>query len=158
MKHFQSIELGKRRDTVGLVRRKKEGEGECDLLAFAWMNRERRYFICSGANMSEDLPNIRQRLRQEDEEPNAEPERLTLVIDQPKACELYYACCAMVDRQADLKLERKLVTKDWSKRLNISLLSICIVDTWFAYSGFLESHENQNDLYGYFAEEFVDNT
>ena len=67
--------------------------------------------------MSEGLPNIRQRLRQEDEEPNAEPELLTLVIDQPKSCELYYACCEMVDRhnccrQADLKLERKMVTKD----------------------------------------------
>ena len=72
--------------------------GECDLLAFSWMDRERRYFICSGSNMSESLPNIRQRLRQEDKEPNADPERLTLVIDQPKACELYYACCAMVDR------------------------------------------------------------
>ena len=85
------------------------------------------------------------------------------MIDQPKSCELYYACCAMVDRhnrcrQADLKLERKLVTKDWSKRLNISLLSICIVDTWFAYSGILESHENQNDFYGYLAEELIDNT
>ena len=113
--------------------------------------------------MSEGIPNTRQRLRQEDEEPNAEPERITLVIDQPKVCELYYACCAMVDRhnrcrQADLKLERKLVTKDWSKRLNISLLSICIVDTWFAYSGILESHENQNDFYGYLAEELIDNT
>ena len=73
MKHFQAIELQKRGDRVGLVRRKKDGEGECDLLAFAWMDRERRYFICSGSNMSEGLPNIRQRLRQEDEEPNAEP-------------------------------------------------------------------------------------
>ena len=35
MKHFQSIELEKRGDRVGLVRRKKEGEEECDLLAFA---------------------------------------------------------------------------------------------------------------------------
>jgi len=56
---------------------------------------------------SECLPNIRQRLYQEDEEPNSEPELLTLVIDQPKACELYYACYVMVDRynrcrQADL--------------------------------------------------------
>ena len=43
--HLQSIELQKRGDRVGLVRRKKEGEGDCDLLAFAWMNIERRYFI-----------------------------------------------------------------------------------------------------------------
>ena len=86
LKHFQSIELEKKGDRVGLVRRKKEGEGECALLAFAWMDRERRYFICSGSNMSEGEPNIRQRLRQEDEEPNAEPEHVKLVIDQPKVC------------------------------------------------------------------------
>ena len=110
MKHFQAIELQKRGDRVGLVRRKKDGEGECDLLAFTWMDRERRYFIYSGSNISEGLPNIRQRLRQEDEEPNTEPELLTLVINQPKVCELYYACCVMVDqhnryRQADLQLK-----------------------------------------------------
>ena len=112
MKHFQSIELEKRGDRAELVRRKKEGEGECDLLAFSWMDRERRYFNCSGSNMSEGEPTIRQRLRQENEESNIEPERLTLVIDQPTACELCYACCAMVDRhnrcrQTDLRLEQK---------------------------------------------------
>ena len=52
------------------------------------MDREQRCFICSGSNMLEDLPNIRQRFRQENEKSNAEPEHLTLVIDQPKACEL----------------------------------------------------------------------
>ena len=30
------------------------------------MDRERRYFICSGSNMSEGLPNIRQRLIKND--------------------------------------------------------------------------------------------
>ena len=35
MTHFQAIELQKRGDRIGLVRRKKEGKGECDLLAFA---------------------------------------------------------------------------------------------------------------------------
>ena len=61
--------------------------------------------------MAEGLPNIRQRLCQEEEETNAESELLTLVIDQPKVCELYYACCTMVDwhnrcRQADIQLEK----------------------------------------------------
>ena len=140
MKNLQSIELEKRGDRVGLVRRKEEGD--CDLLAFAWMDRERRYFICSGSNMSDGEPNIRQKFRQEDEEDNAEPNNITLIIEQPKACELYYSYCAMVDRhnrcrQKDLSLERKLVTKYWSKRINISLLSICVVDTWLAYSGIL---------------------
>ena len=75
------------------------------------MDREWKYFICSDSNMSECLPDIRQKLRQEDEDPNAEPEHLTLVIDQQNACELYYACWAMVNRhnrcrQADLQLEK----------------------------------------------------
>ena len=161
LKHLQSIELEKRGDRVGLIRRKEEGD--CDLLAFAWMDRERRYFICSGSNMSDGEPNIRHRLRQENEEENAEPDNMTLIIDQPKACELYYNCCAMIDRhnrcrQKDLSLERKLVTRDWSKRINISLLSICIVDSWLAYTGITEDKkEKQKDFYGYLAEELIDN-
>ena len=84
--------------------------------------------------MSDGEPNIRQRLRQESEEDNAEHDNMTLIIDQPKAYELYYNCCAMIDRHTNcrqkyLSLERKLVTRDWSERINISLLSICIVDS-----------------------------
>ena len=41
MKHLQSIELQNRGDRVGLVRRKEEGD--CDLLAFSWNDRERKY-------------------------------------------------------------------------------------------------------------------
>ena len=66
------------------------------MLAFAWMDREKKYDISPGWKMSEGLPNIRSKLRQKNEELNAKPEQLTLVIDQPKACELYYACCVMV--------------------------------------------------------------
>ena len=35
-------------------------------------------------------------------------------------------------------MERKMVTQDWAKRINISILSICIVDTWLSYSGIIE--------------------
>ena len=96
MKHIQSIELQKRGDTVGLVRRKEESD--YDLLAFTWIDRERMHFICLGSSMSDGEPNIRRRLRQKSEELNAEPDNITLIIDQPKTCELYYNCCAMVDR------------------------------------------------------------
>ena len=52
-----------------------------------------------------------------------------------------------------------MVTKDWSNIINISLLSFCIVDTWFAYSGILGSnYESQKEFYGYLAEELIDNT
>ena len=71
-----------------LVWRKEKGD--CDLLAFSWTDRERRYFACSGSNTSDGESNKRRRLRQENEEINAEPESFTLVIDQRKVCELYY--------------------------------------------------------------------
>ena len=84
MKYLQAIELQKRGDRVGLVRRKKEGD--CDSLEFSWIDRERRYFICSGSNMSDGEPNVKRRLRQESEEPNAELDSITLIIYQLKAC------------------------------------------------------------------------
>ena len=96
MKYLHVIESEKRGDKVVLVRRKEEDD--CDLLAFAWIYREKRYFICSGSNISDGELNIRRRLRQESGEIIAELESLTMVIDQPKAYELYYTCCAMVDR------------------------------------------------------------
>ena len=95
MKDLKVIEINKRGDRIRLVRR--ENDGTCDLLAFAWMDRERTYFICSESNILERLPNIRSRRRQESEKLNTEPENLTLVIDQSKACELHYTSCAMVD-------------------------------------------------------------
>ena len=86
MKHLQAIELEKRRNRVGLVRRKEEGD--CGILVFALIDRERRYFICSESNMSDGKPNVRRRLRlrQESEEPNAELDSITLIIYQLKAC------------------------------------------------------------------------
>ena len=72
-------------------------EGGCDFLIFAWLDRERRYIICSKLYMSDGMPNIRSRLRQESERPHAEPETLTLVINQSQAYELYYNCCDIVD-------------------------------------------------------------
>ena len=98
MKHMQAIELQKRRNRVGLVRRKEEGD--CGILVFALIDRERRYFICSESNMSDGKPNVRRRLRlrQESEDLDAERDSITLIIDQSKACELYYTYCTMDDR------------------------------------------------------------
>ena len=62
------------------------------------------------------------------EELNTEPEQLPLVIDQPKACELYYVCCVMVNRhsrcrQADLQIERNWKQKIGQKE---SILLCCL--------------------------------
>jgi len=61
-------------------------------------------------------------------------------VPQPEVAEIYYGCCAQIDRhnrcrQDDLRLEHKLGTHDWSQRVNLSLLGICIVDSWLLHAG-----------------------
>ena len=82
----------------------------------------------------------RTRWRQVDVTPNSDAERVDLLIPQPKAAEVYYNSCAAIDqhnrcRQDDLILETKFVTHNWSRRVNISLLAMCIVDSWFDFQG-----------------------
>jgi hypothetical protein len=103
-----------------------------------------------------------------DTSPDADPERVEINIVQPVAAEVYYSCCAIIDRhnrswQDTLMLERKLGTWDWLTQVNLSNFGIIVVDTWLAYSqctGIGKSagqEEKQKDFYSALAEELVDN-
>ena len=79
-------------------------------------------------------------------EPNAPAEMVEFVVPQPQACEIYYSSCGKIDahnrcRQDDLDVEKKFVTTDWSKRVNLSIFSMCVVDAWLVYRG---AHEGTN--------------
>jgi hypothetical protein len=65
-----------------------------------------------------------------------------LNVPQPEAAQYYYNACGQIDRhnrcrQDDLKLETKIDTMDWSMRVNMTVLCICIVETWLIYKGCL---------------------
>ena len=73
-------------------------------------------------------------------------------MSQPKACEVYYKTCAAVDnhnhyRQSSLMIERKLGTKYWSMQINMSLVAICIVETWLEYKLASGTEETQAEFY-----------
>ena len=73
------------------------------------------------------------------EEENSEPYNVDLTIPQPKAAQIYYDVYRDIDqnnrhRQATLKLELKLQTHDWSKRVNLSILVMTMVDAWLVYT------------------------
>ncbi len=86
--------------------------------------------------------------------------------------ELYYNACTMMDwhnrcQKDGLMLERKLGTMDWLMRVNTSLLGMCIVDAWYAYSQCTKprgstnnanTDEKQKDFYANLAEELIDNS
>eukprot|EP00171_Calliarthron_tuberculosum_P023220 IDg23220t1 len=123
-----------RGDTEYLVR--KNPEGDVSMLALMWVDRERRYFISTTSTPADGTPYERVRWRQEGDAAR----RVVLTVRQPKVAEVYYSACASIDqhnrcRQDDLRLERKLVTHDWSKRVGFSILGIIIVDSWLLYNG-----------------------
>jgi hypothetical protein len=171
MKYLSELVLSKRRDRYPLL--KKDIHGTPDLMAFVWVDRDRRYFVATGSSMQEGDAYFRQRWRQVNrEDENADPERVTIEVPIPKAAEVYYSVCGKIDqhnrdRQDTLGIENKLRVNDWSLRVNLSILSMIIVDSWKAYSGMTFRNweyndnaqtEDQKEFYGHLAAELIDNT
>ncbi len=167
MHYLSHLVFHNRGDRHGVI--SKDADGNPNMMAFVWVDRERRYFIASAGSLAEGEPYHRTRWRQVSEEPNAAPELVELVVPQPRAAELYYKTCAKIDqhnrdRQATLGIERKLVTNDWSMRVNLSIFAMIVVDTWRVYSGLtfdleigINTGETQKEFYGRLAAELIDN-
>ena len=97
------------------------------------------------------------------------PEKVELTIPQTACSDIYCAACGKIDqhnrdRQATLGLERKFKTHDWSMRVNMSIVAMCIVDTWRVWSRINKREEvytpfkSQKRVYGNLAAELIDNT
>jgi Transposase IS4 len=166
LQHLQQVELSERGDRYGLVTRNQEGVPH--LLSFVWMDQELQYFISSYSSLAEGAPYIRQRWRQLVSDLTTPPERVELVIPQPAAAEVYYAAAGKIDqhnrdRQATLGIETKLKTHDWSMRVNMTLLAMCVVESWRVWSRISQGdqgdqRETQKIFYGHLASEMIDNS
>ena len=65
---------------------------------------------------------------------------MPLTIRQPNVAEVYYPYCADIDRhnrcrKDNLRLEHKYGTHNWSTRVNLSILRMCVVDSWMLFFG-----------------------
>jgi Transposase IS4 len=132
MRALSTLELEQRGDSHGLVSYGSDGQPQ--MLAFTWMDRDRRYFISTASSLTAGTPYRRNRWRQVDATPNADPERVEHIIPQPEAAEIYYDTCGLIDRhnrcrQNDLSLEKKFGTMDWSMRVNMTVLGMIVVDS-----------------------------
>ena len=86
-----------------------------------------------------------------------------LSIPQPKAADIYYNACGRTDhrnhcRSKALQIENKLLTHNWSKRVNLSIFLIIVVDAWIMLKTCTYSKEIQKSCYTNVAEEIIDNT
>jgi hypothetical protein len=62
------------------------------------------------------------------------------MVFHTKDCFWYYKTIGAIDhhnryRPDNLCINRKLLTKDWSKRVNLTILAIIVVDTYKVYKG-----------------------
>ena len=156
--YLSNLELQNRGDFKGVVNTLNNPS----LLAYVWVDRDRRYFISTASSLDVGEGYWRTRWRQVINDRFSPPQRVMFEIPQPKACEVYYSTCARVDqhnrhRQDTLQLERKLKCHSWHIRVGISLLGIIITDTWMAYKRATMTTESQKSFHSYLAEELIDN-
>jgi hypothetical protein len=165
MAHLTNLEMTQRGDRLGLVAYDAITKLP-NMLAFVWVDRERRYFIATTGSVGEGQGIIRQRMRQVVDDGITPPTMVTINIRQPIAAEEYYKCCGKIDqhnrdRQDTLQFERKIGTKDWSMRVNLGLVAMCIVDSWKVWSKMTQRNgepiETQKEFYSKLCTELIDN-
>ena len=159
MPYLSNLELVQCGDYKGLVARGTNGQPT--MLLFIWMDRDCHYFVASASSLDSGIPYSRNRWRQVFLELDALPENVELTILQLKAMEVYYQTCGAIDQhnrhcQDNLKTEKKLETKKWDMRVNLTIFLTIVVDTWLVYSQATGSTELQSEVYVRLAEELID--
>lgn len=166
MDYLSKVVLHNRGDAVALVAKPPEHASPSqnfNLLSYVWLDRQRRYFIATSHGVSYGTSYVRKRWRQlTDVQLDEDPERVELEVPQPVASEVYYNTCGAIDqhnrcRQDDLNLEKKLQTKQWHLRINMSIFGMGVVDTWRLYNICTKTTMTQRDFYGKLAERLIDN-
>ena len=134
-----------------------------DKFTFVWVDRERRYFISNASSLKPGMPYARYRLIQVDDSPNADPVCVEFEINQPRVAERYYSRNTKIDesnlmRQYYFQLERKIQNKDWSIRVNTSILGMNDVDTYYLGKACNWCDDrNPAEFYYNLAEKMIDN-
>ena len=160
MSYLSNLELVQCGDYKGLVARGTDGQPT--VLLFIWMDRDCHYFVASVSLLDSGIPYSCNRWCQVSLELDALPENMELTIPQSKVMEVYYRTCSVIDQhnrhhQDNLKTEKKLETKKWDMRVNLTIFLMIVVDTWLVYSQATGSTELQSEFYVHLAEELIDN-
>jgi hypothetical protein len=133
------------------------------LLAFVYCDCDRHYFISTCSNVAGGDPIRRTRLRQlqpiEMDEP---PEWVEIKLNCPQAASLYYSACAKIDQhnrcqQSGLDLEKKIQTKSWHKRVNLSIFGMIVVDSYLLHRECTGGHYSQHWYYWMLIKDLLEN-
>ena len=154
-----------RGDRYGLLSR--DNNTGTSMLAFCWIDRDRRYFITTCSSLADGPPCMRTRMKQVEKNRTAPPVRTHIVVRQPQACALYYKACGSIDRhnrirQAYLQIEKKHKTVVWHRRVNMSIFGMCVVDAYLLMLGCRTGEDNGfrtcKHFFAQLANELIENT
>jgi hypothetical protein len=132
-------------------------------MALTWVDRDRRYFASTCSSLAPGTSYMLKRLRHVSMESNASPEVVGLTVPQPQPAEIYHSACAMIDRynrcrQDDLRMEHKVKSLTWWKRVNLSVVGMCAVDAYLVFKSVARSESiTQRDFYIEPAHHLIDN-
>ena len=143
-----------------------EETGETEYVAVTWLDRNRRFFIATVCGLGEGTEISRLRYRQVDENPEADPDQVMINVNQPLCVESYYDGAGAVDqrnrlRAAELRVDKSLATKDWSRRVNFGIWGVAVCDSYALYQQVVHADLRFSSPHEYFcklADELIDNT
>ena len=85
-------------------------------------------------------------------------------IDIPEVADAYFSAASKVDqhnrcRQDDLDIEKAFEVKEWSMRVNSTLIGICAADAWLLCKGAREARTKlaPDEFCTHMVEELIDN-
>ena len=96
MAHMKRKYFTSRGDCYGLVS-EAVNEGVLEMMAFSWVDCNRRHLIATRESLEEGHAVSRQRCRHVVVDVNANAQVVDLDIPQPVAAEIYYATCSATD-------------------------------------------------------------
>lgn len=136
------------------------------MLAWVWLDRNRRFFITSAHGLEEGEVIFRERWRQLDPDPNAPAERVAIHVAQPASIASYYNGAGVIDysnrvRQDELIMDRRLQTNEWDMRVGFGIAGIIFMDTFFFHQKTVGKEREDscpNEFFSQLADEMITNT
>jgi hypothetical protein len=161
-KYFDELHMYERGDRSVLVSIDEE-TGQTELVAMAFMDNYRRMFIGTAFGLGEGELVERKRDRQDDKSHNAPPNKVIIDVQQPLMVKTYHDGVGAIDGHNSIRTDvlglDKIATNDWSKRVNLGILGMIMVDAALFYSHIAsEQYNTYCQFFGQLADELIDNT
>ena len=136
-------------------------EGVPEMMVFAWVDRDRRYFIATIGSLEEGQVVLRHIWSQVVENMNSYNQMVYLNIPIPVSEDMYYATRSDFDKNNqrrcdDIKLEKRLGTHIWYLSVNMSIFVVSVVDTYNVATKSLAYEETYNLFLYDLAEDKID--